>query len=342
MRLQAGWEAVRVTGVPEPVLVALQEGLPLLPRPFAEAARPLGLSEAELLAHAIRLFESGKARRLGGIFDSRRMGFVTALCAARVEFPKAEGPIGELVGDPHITHCYERGDLADVADVQGKADWEALPNLWFTYGAEPADFAAGVERAGRLLAPKDVFVLPALRHFRIQVVLGRKDVPPPPPAAIGQLPPLTEAERRVVRLLQGHVPPCPEPFAAVAREAGVSQDGLLAILRGLQACGRLKRVGLVLRHRSAGYAANAMCAWHVPAADIETVGRRLAECPAVTHCYERPPSPATPFNLYAMMHARTWPEWRTEYGRTVGPLGLDGGILLCSIREFKKTSPVYV
>ncbi|MBT7302702.1 MAG: Lrp/AsnC family transcriptional regulator, partial [Victivallales bacterium] len=96
--------------IPEPILVALQQGFPLCPRPFETAARALGISEETLLEHAASLLEAGIARRLGGIFDSRRMGFTTALCAVRVEFPTDEARVAELIEDPHITHCYERGN----------------------------------------------------------------------------------------------------------------------------------------------------------------------------------------------------------------------------------------
>jgi len=328
--------------VPEPILVALQQGLPLCPRPFAAAAQALGISEETLLEHAAKLLETGTARRLGGIFDSRRMGFTTALCAARIEFPTDEPQIAELIEDPHITHCYERGNHEAIADLQGDLAWNSLPNLWFTYGAEQTAFDAGLARARRLLGPAEVLVLPAIRHFRTHVILGRQAPSTASPAMhTNELPPLSETERRVVQVLQGTSQLCPEFYQSVAAQVGISRDQLLATLQDMVACGRLKRVALVLRHRSAGYAANAMCGWHIAPAQMAEMGRELAESPCVTHCYERPPSAMYPFNLYAMMHARTWREFRKGYGKAVEHLGLSGGILMCSLREFKKTSPVY-
>ena len=332
-----------MSDVPEPILVALQQGLPLCPRPFKAAAQALGISEEALLAHAATLLDTGIARRLGGIFDSRRMGFTTALCAARVELPGDEGRIAELIGDPHITHCYERGNHEAIADLQGELAWESLPNLWFTYGAEQRAFDSGLARARDLLLPSEVAVLPAVRHFRTHVILGRRAPSPamPPTTRTSKSEPLTGAERRVVRVLQGGSQLCAEFYESVATEAEVSRDELLGILQTMVANGRLKRVALVLRHRSAGYAANAMCGWQASPARIEELGRGLAESPCVTHCYERPPFPRYPFNLYAMMHARTWREFRTGYGKAVERLGLSGGVLMCSLHEFKKTSPVY-
>jgi len=328
--------------VPEPILVALQQGLPLCPRPFETAAQALGISEETLLAHAANLLDSGIARRLGGIFDSRRMGFTTALCAVRVQFPADEPRVAELIEDPHITHCYERGNHDAIANLQADLAWESLPNLWFTYGAEQTAFDTGLAWARCLLAPAEVIVLPAIRHFRTHVILGRQAPSPAAPAMhTNELPPLTEPERRVVQVLQGSSQLCAEFYESVAVQAGMSRDQLLATLQNMVAGGRLKRVALVLRHRSAGYAANAMCGWQVGPLQVAAMGGGLAESPCVTHCYERPSSAMYPFNLYAMMHARTWREFRTGYGKAVEHLGLSEGILMCSLREFKKTSPVY-
>lgn len=333
-----------MTAVPESVLVALQEGLPLCPRPFAALGDTLGLSEDALLAQTAQLLAAGTARRLGGIFDSRRMGFATALCAARIDFPSSGEALAEIIRDPHITHCYERGPRAAVADLQGEADWSSLPNLWFTYGALPTAFAAGLERVRRLLSPADVLVLPATRHFQTRVILGRKAGSAAMPAAAPneELPPLTAAERQLVASLQGSVAPCADFFGAVAGKVGWSRRETLECLQNLHACGRLKRIALVLRHRSAGFAANAMCCWAVSSERIEQAGAALAAAPCVTHCYERRTGTGFPYNLFAMLHARTWRDFRRDYGTAVESLNLAGGILMCSLREFKKTSPVYV
>jgi DNA-binding Lrp family transcriptional regulator len=248
----------------------------------------------------------------------------------------------ELAKDPHITHCYERGSRDEVPDLQGDVVWEEVPNLWFTYGADQDAFVAGLERARRILAPSEISVLPAMRRFGVNVVFGGHAEAPPEPASDNELAPLSDEERQVVRVLQGHCRPCAHFYATLAEAAGLAHEDVLAILRQLVADGRLKRVAVVLRHHQAGYTANAMCGWPVSAERIEAVGRKLASYPWVTHCYERPFAPGFPCNLYAMMHARTWPEFRTQYRTSVGELGLQGGILMCSLREFKKTSPVYV
>ena len=65
----------------------------------------------------------------------------------------------------------------------------------------------------------------------------------------------------------------------------------------------------------------------------------MARSPHVTHCYERPCFPAFPFNLYAMIHAKSREEAIGIF-KQLG-VGLADGRMLWSVREFKKSSPVF-
>ncbi len=64
---------LRNTAQPE-LLLALQHGLPLVPRPFAALGEPLGMSETAVVDCVTALFECGTARRFGAVFDSRTAG----------------------------------------------------------------------------------------------------------------------------------------------------------------------------------------------------------------------------------------------------------------------------
>ena len=104
--------------------------------------------------------------------------------------------------------------------------------------------------------------------------------------------------------------------------------------------GRLKRVGLLLAHRAAGWTANGMCCWSVPG-DTMAPGRALAACGEVTHCYARPPASDFPYNLFAMVHARTAADAVEQFRRLEETTGLTGGVMLISTREYKKTSMTF-
>ena len=69
--------------------------------------------------------------------------------------------------------------------------------------------------------------------------------------------------------------------------------------------GIARRVGVVVRHRPLGYAANAMAVWDVPDAAVAKVGAALAAEESVTLCYRRPRRlPGWRYNLFCMVHGR--------------------------------------
>jgi DNA-binding Lrp family transcriptional regulator len=317
------------------LLVALQKGLPLERRPFACLGAAAGLGEEAVLARVRDLFDSGVARRFGAVFDSHSLGYRSTLCAADVPAERLEAAGAVFADHPGVTHAYER---------------DGRPNLWFTLTAPAADLPREFERLAARLAPAPVLNLPALRKFKIEAVFGGADAPEGEPEARhpgassgGAASPgaLTEGERRIVRMLQGSLPVSADPFGAAAVELGMDPEALLELLRRWQQAGLIRRIGLILRHRRLGFAANSMCVWPVAAERIEAAGRVCARSPHVTHCYERPSTPAFPYNLYAMIHARTSGEAGRIFQRLGSDAGLPEGRMLWSVREFKKSSPVF-
>ena len=90
-------------------LVALQRGIPLSERPFAELGASLGLSEEAVLALVRRLLDSGEARRFGAVFDARRLGYRSALCAMTVPRVRMAEVAARVAAVRGVTHAYERG-----------------------------------------------------------------------------------------------------------------------------------------------------------------------------------------------------------------------------------------
>ena len=54
---------------------ALEQGIPLVPEPFAEIARRLGMPESTVLGAALEMMSSGLMRRFGAFFDYHRLGY---------------------------------------------------------------------------------------------------------------------------------------------------------------------------------------------------------------------------------------------------------------------------
>jgi len=135
------------------LLNLIQEDFPLTAEPFAEVAGRLGIGEAEALDRVGRLKEEGIIRRIGAVFDLRKLGFVSTLCAARVPEEKVAAFVGAVNGCPGVTHNYRR---------------EHQYNIWFTL------IAPGEEELSALLADikektgiTDVLSLRAVRTFKI-------------------------------------------------------------------------------------------------------------------------------------------------------------------------------
>jgi DNA-binding Lrp family transcriptional regulator len=336
----------------EQLLFLLQKGVPLVPRPFAELGATVGLTEEQVLQFVRDQFRDGIARRLGAIFDSRYLGYRSALCAARIEdtaaLEAAARAIAPLTG---VTHCYARAWPAELPAAHPAAPrpGELLPNLWFTIAELNAQFEDQVAAVRQALAPAPLWILPAKTRFKIEVVFDTarfsRHVEKFPDVAVRPEeplpPPLTAQQRLIVQRLEGQLEPAAAFYDVPARDLGLTTAELLAQLRAWQDCGVLRRIAIILRHREVGLRANAMCVWRAAPGVVAAVGRRLAEQPSVTHCYERVAFAEFPYNLYAMTHARQWPEVLAEFERLSAVAGLTEGRLLCSQREFKKTSMHY-
>ncbi len=87
----------------------LQEGLPLVKRPFLEIAQKLKISEEEVLARVRDFMQRGIIRRFGAAVRHQDLGYVAnAMVVWRV--PDERVPeVGRIMSSfPEVTHCYER------------------------------------------------------------------------------------------------------------------------------------------------------------------------------------------------------------------------------------------
>jgi siroheme decarboxylase len=145
----------------------------------------------------------------------------------------------------------------------------------------------------------------------------------------------------ILEALQEGIPLVERPYRELAERIGLTEEEFLLRLERLISEGAIRRMGFRLRHHRAGVRGNMMVCWRVPEERVDEVGRLLAASDAVTHCYERPTLEGFPYNVYSMVHAAT-PE---EALRTVEELServcLREYLVLRSLREWKKSTPVY-
>lgn len=312
------------------LLVVLQKGLPIDARPFARIGEALGMSEADVLGRLRTLFEEGIARRFGAVFESQSLGYLSTLCAVDVPAADLVAAQERIAPHPGITHCYER---------------EGHPNLWFTMTAPEDGLETELARVSAALGPYQVMNLPALKKFKIEAVFGKgekmEENAGVPRTDRKKQAPLSERERVVVRCLQSSIPVVEDPFGAVARQVNYDPAELLDLLKRWKRDGIIRRIALVVRHHKLGFSANSMCVWPVAPAAIEAAGHSMGRNPHVTHCYERPSSEVFPYNLYAMIHAQSREEAVGIFQALGRDAGLTGGKMMWSVREFKKSSPVF-
>lgn len=91
------------------VLAALEGGLPLVPDPYGEIGRKLGMSGDEVLERVQTLRDAGIIRRFRARINQRLLGITAnALVAWHCNGQAAEQAGAILSAFPGVTHCYER------------------------------------------------------------------------------------------------------------------------------------------------------------------------------------------------------------------------------------------
>lgn len=361
------------------LLNTVQTAFPVEARPYLALAQIAGTTEPVAWQRIQALRQQGIIRRLGGVFDSHRLGYKSTLCAAKVPEEKIQ-PLAELLLEiPGVTHNYLRNHEY---------------NMWFTLIApSQAEVEKTLDRVKAVLDSNEVYSLPALRLFKISVdfdfasgksedsaeaeVSGtRQDsdeqsseeqasaeqisaerlsvdqfsvesgsVEKTPGAwSDGKKPepyPVDEQDKALIRFLQGDLSQSQIPFADLAEQLNWEEEEVLERTRKLQEVGIIRRFGAVLRHQRAGFTANAMGVWQVPEEKTEEIGKVMATFREVSHCYQRPTFPDWPYNLFTMIHSRSVEGCEEVMKRISQATGITAYRMLFSQTELKKSSMQY-
>ena len=116
---------------------------------------------------------------------------------------------------------------------------------------------------------------------------------------------------------------------------------LLAAAREYVQLKQMRRFSAVLHHREAGFSANGMGIWIVPASQQEQFGKTAASFAAVSHCYLRPTYEDWPYNLFTMVHAPTIPACDQVLSEISRATGITSYSALYSSKQFKKARVKY-
>jgi DNA-binding Lrp family transcriptional regulator len=314
------------------LLYQMQNSFPMTDRPFKVIADELGTTEANVLETVQRLKEDKIIRQTSAIFDTKRLGYTSSLVAFKVAEERIDAAAEIINAHPGVSHNYLRNH-----------DY----NIWFTMAVAP-DSKLGLERTIDILKEKtnaeDAIILPTLKMFKIAVKMdttGRRAKKEKVKKAAHKPLDLTPEHIALIQELQKDIAIVSEPFKEATKRLGMSYEAFFAMAHELKAAGVMRRFATILNHRRAGFGANAMSVWAVPEADGERIGKQLAEFSAVSHCYLRPSYPNWPYNLFAMVHAKTQEACDTLIDEMAAETGLSEYGKLYSTREFKKQRLVY-
>ncbi len=147
-------------------------------------------------------------------------------------------------------------------------------------------------------------------------------------------------DRQIIQVTQAGLPLVAEPYQAIAEQLGLSTQQLMQRMASMQQQVVIRRIAAVPNHYKLGYRYNGMTVWDVDDAQVDTLGRTVAELPFVSHCYQRPRHlPDWPYNLFAMVHGKTEQDAGRQVTTIAGLLGefVRSHDVLYSSKILKKT-----
>jgi DNA-binding Lrp family transcriptional regulator len=291
------------------------------------------LPASEVHERTQRLLDERIIREITPIFDTRALGYASMLVAAKVDSDNPHRAAQIINSHPGVSHNYLRTHEF---------------NLWFTI-ATPPDSTLGLEGTLEVLqeltGAESIRQLPTLCLFKINMNLEMEKgtealasvVDASPPREL-EAQPYDEVDVAVIRALQGPMEVVDRPYDAAAAEVGMTTADFLDRLQGMVDRKLLRRVAAILYHRRAGFSANGMGVWKVPAEKILEVGGQMAAVRGVSHCYQRPTYADWPYSVFTMAHGRSKQECDAILDRIADEHELHGDdrATLYSSTEFKK------
>jgi siroheme decarboxylase len=311
------------------ILNDIQWAFPLADRPFLELAKKYQISEDEIIQRIKILKDTGIIRQISAIFDTRKLGYKSALVAFAVDKNKIDNVANEINKHPGVSHNYERNHEY---------------NVWFTLAIPPdGDMKADLDKMAALDGVLKYRVLPTLKMYKIGVKLDMVNDDPEKPNPDDDVKNLETKSEKIsgmdkeyIRQLQKDIEIIKEPFKTIAENLRISSSELFNKIKEYENIGIMRRFAAILRHRQAGFTANGMIVWKIPEDKVDEKGLKIASFPQVSHCYRRPVYPDWEFNLFSMIHARTIEAAEKIAKEISSVIKIENYKILFSSREFKK------
>ena len=291
------------------ILDLIQDAFPLVERPYkalaemlneltanCDSAKVVGekcanpvVSEQDVFEAVERLRASGVIRRIGGVYDSKKLGFISRLCAGKVPASSLD-----FSAEPHAQTLMEKFAAAvkEVPAITHNYIRSHEYNVWFTVIAQNEnEIQTIVDKLCDATDLHDVHVMSATRKFKINTVMKGACAPVDSKQWLvnrdgdeGETERhsdnrrleessefrktavvLSESDKSRIRTACEDIPHSLTPF----KDWDVSCDELREDL----ASKRMRRFGAILRHQNAGFAFNAMVCFRIVDSRKSEVGR---------------------------------------------------------------------
>lgn len=133
----------------------IQANFPIESRPFLKLANELDITEEQVISIIKELKANNYIKRLGGIFNSKELGYYSTLCAIKVPQEKIS-EVAMLINSYNgVTHNYIRNHYY---------------NMWFTVIAPSLEavqeFIKDIKDKTNI---EEIIELPAIKLFKINV-----------------------------------------------------------------------------------------------------------------------------------------------------------------------------
>ncbi len=278
--------------------------------------------------------KNGLIRQFGGILNPKQLGYYTTLIACKVSNVDVDKTANIISSNSGVSHNYLR-------------DNEKY-NLWFTFSAPKNHFETYFDSLIFKIRSEHIR-LDCLRKYKLafdfnsatnQVSLCmRKNTNLSKHISLDYL---SESEKRemliAADILQSEFPLVDRPFKHLADMSNgmLDESKLIYYAKLLKRIGLLRRIGAIWNHRKLGLTNNVLCLWQLPEQQIDEFGISASVYCNITHCYHRTSYSHWPWQIYTMIHGKTYEQCKQTITNLKHKYPNSKQIELPTLKEYKK------
>ncbi|MDE0453565.1 MAG: hypothetical protein OXI90_17595 [Gammaproteobacteria bacterium] len=277
------------------LLDTCRRDFPVCEKPFEEIARRVNSRTDEVLRRFEGLERCGVVDWIGPMPTPETVGTSTlvAMAAPKARLRSIREAVTRYRGVGHICERDHEFNLWFALAAPNAGDlYDAVADIRRRTGVEVLDLRLERDYCGDVEFRSPRQTSPGLCRAATETSLER-------------YPPLGASDSRLLAAIQEGLPLMERPYAAVAKQVGISEARVIERLTCLLDEGLIASMGVTVGHGSPGFGPDALVVFDVSRHAVDKVGERLAETPWVEQCHRCiPRAPIWPYNLYCTLHDR--------------------------------------